>query len=95
MSSSCRVITDDVAKCIRASPCMTEQGRDFHDCLKVRITFSPPNLLHELIRWFPVRQAKEEDITVECVRMRLLYFECKRAQLDMRKRFRGNPAHID
>ncbi len=71
MSSSCRAVADELAKCIRASPCMAEGGkRDFHECLK----------------------GNEREITPECTRVRQLYFECKRAQLDMRKRFRGNPA---
>ena len=34
MSSSCRVIVDDLARCLRESPCMKEQGRKFSDCLK-------------------------------------------------------------
>jgi hypothetical protein len=37
MSSSCKGLVADIAKCLRASPCMDEvrgQGRTFSDCLR-------------------------------------------------------------
>jgi cytochrome c oxidase assembly factor 5 len=72
MSSSCKGLQDDLAACLRESPCVAAppkgQGRDFHECLR----------------------ASEEEITSQCNRIRYLYFECKRQQLDMRRRFRGN-----
>jgi cytochrome c oxidase assembly factor 5 len=72
MTSSCHELVDELAKCIRASPCMAA-GKDFHKC---------------------VRSTDEAEISAECARIRGLYSECKRSQLDMRKRFRGNPGYV-
>lgn len=94
MSSSCQTVVDEVARCIRSSPCMLSQGRDFHECLKVPEAVPFPPTLH-LDSRVPSLQAPEKDITPACVQMRNLYFECKRAQLDMRKRFRGNPSYVE
>lgn len=41
-----------------------------------------------------LRSLDEAEITSECARIRGLYSECKRSQLDMRKRFRGNPGYV-
>ena len=34
MSSSCKDIREELIACLKVSPCMTEQGRKFHDCLQ-------------------------------------------------------------
>ncbi len=72
MTSSCKTVVEELAKCLRASPCMASE-KDFRTCLSSQ---------------------DEADITSECSRLRALYSECKRSQLDMRKRFRGNPGYI-
>ena len=69
------------------------QGRPFSECLKApeavrvwRSAWAPPPLTRAAL-------THHQDITAECARMRQLYFECKRTQLDMRKRFRGSPGY--
>lgn len=71
----------------------SEKREDERACQNVREDLIECLILTECFKNGGSFQAclKDKSATPDCQGLRLAYFECKKAQVDARKRFRGSP----
>ena len=81
MSKSCKGMLEEMLECAEQSKCYSpENGRDLEFCVTALLSSS------------------ESDATTkhgldECMTKKQLYLKCKRGQMDMRTRIRGNKGY--
>jgi len=95
MSKSCKGMLDEMLKCVEQSECCcratkttTPRGEEEGDKRKDSLEFCVNALMHS---------DDETKVTAlgldECVVKKQVYLKCKRGQMDMRTRIRGNKGY--
>ncbi|GHP09050.1 hypothetical protein PPROV_000778700 [Pycnococcus provasolii] len=96
MSKSCRPQLDRLIACVGASPCCTRDKQDIKTCLKLMSASASHNDPAEgsgsasMAASATQQQQQQLKEFEKCTNLRIAYFNCKRGQVDMRTRIRGN-----
>eukprot|EP00741_Cyanophora_paradoxa_P015490 tig00020902_g14953.t1 len=85
MAKSCSGLWEDLMNCLLDSPCVRDAIAGPN---AVPVDQAVKNCLHKMADDQP-----EEFIPARCQGYRQSYFACRRGQVDMRNRFRGNTGY--
>mmetsp|Transcript_5149 Transcript_5149/g.8892 ORF Transcript_5149/g.8892 Transcript_5149/m.8892 type:complete len:80 (+) Transcript_5149:56-295(+) len=79
MSKSCHGLWEDLMTCIAASECVQSRYQNGGEVQSVMKECLKPE--------------HENEVPSDCRTLQKAYFNCRRGQLDMRNRFRGNTGY--